>query len=210
MANSPIRVVVVDDHPAVREGLKELLGEAEDIRVIGEAVSGEEAIELANTLQPDVILLDVQLPDMRGDMAMRHIHEAQPGIRVLGVSSYGDPTYIQSMLDNGAAGYITKDEVPDMLLEAIRRICDEQSQTWMSPKARESVGLSNGEQTLTRKEADILEQLLADRSENEIAAALGMDAKQVGRHLKLLMQKFQTESLESLKQIARRLLPPRS
>jgi DNA-binding NarL/FixJ family response regulator len=204
MSNRHIRVLVVDDHPAVRAGIKEILSHEADITVIGEAEDGGRAIELAESLQPDVMLLDVEMPVLRGDMVMRHVGVHQPGIKVL--SSHNDPTYIQTMLEHGAAGYITKEEAPEMLVEAIRKICTEDV-TWISPKARQNYGvLSIEEQTLTRREVDILENLLKDRSENEIAESLSMDAKQVGKHLRLLMQKFEANSLEALKRIARRVL----
>jgi DNA-binding NarL/FixJ family response regulator len=206
MSSRPIRVLVVDDHPAVRAGIKDLLAPAEDITVIGEAEDGGQAIELAGSLQPDVMLLDVEMPVMRGDMVMRHIGASQPGLKVLAVSSHNDPTYIQTMLEYGAAGYITKEEAPEMLAQAIRKICEEDV-TWISPKARQTYGqLSIEEQTLTKREVDILENLLLDRDENEIAASLSMDAKQVGKHLRLLMQKFEAKSLEALKRVARRVL----
>jgi DNA-binding NarL/FixJ family response regulator len=206
MSKRHITVLVVDDHPAVRAGIKEILTQAEDITVVGEAEDGGKAIELAGLLEPDVILLDVEMPVLRGDMVMRHIGAKLPGIKVLAVSSHNDPTYIQTMLEYGAAGYITKEEAPEMLVDAIRKICA-QDITWISPKARQHSGvLSIEEQTLTRREVDILESLLMDRSESEIAESLSMDAKQVGKHLRLLMQKFEAKSLESLKRVARRVL----
>jgi DNA-binding NarL/FixJ family response regulator len=206
MSKRHIRVLVVDDHPAVRAGIKEILTHETDITVIGEAEDGGRAIELAESLQPDVMLLDVEMPVLRGDMVMRHVGVHQPGIKVLTVSSHNDPTYIQTMLEHGAAGYITKEEAPEMLVEAIRKICTG-NVTWISPNARQNYGvLSIEEQTLTKREVDILENLLMDRSENEIAESLSMDAKQVGKHLRLLMQKFEAKSLEALKRIARRVL----
>ncbi len=136
MPNEKIRVVIVDDHPGVRAGIKNLLRRAKDIMIVGEGGDGMKAIELASTKKPDILLLDVELPIVGGDIAMRRIHDAEPDVRVLVVSTYNDRTYVQSLLANGAAGYITKDEAPAMLLEAIHSVVANKER-WMSPRALE-------------------------------------------------------------------------
>ena len=122
MSQEPIRVLIVDDHSGVRRGIRNLLQAAKDMIIVGEGGNGAEAIELAATRNPDILLLDIELPDQRGDAVMRHIHKVQPNMKVLAVSSYSDRDYILGMLENGASGYITKDEAPMMLLDAIRSI----------------------------------------------------------------------------------------
>jgi two-component system NarL family response regulator len=140
---------------------------------------------------------------------MRHIHNTQPDMKVLAVSSYSDRDYILGMLENGAAGYITKDEAPMMLLDAIRSIINK-GKSWFSPRAIKNSGFpSIEEQTLTKREVEILEQLVLDRSPEDIAAFLNMDAGQVEKYLKLLMRKFESESLIALKHIAARILSRR-
>lgn len=129
-----IRVVIVDDHLKTREGIKRLLVAAKDITVVGEGGNGMEAVELAQSHNPDVMLLDVEMPVLRGYEAVRLIRDVQPGIKVLAVSSYHDRLYIQGMLDNGANGYITKDEAPELLLEAVRSV-SKGNEKWMSPRA---------------------------------------------------------------------------
>lgn len=208
-AEKQIRVLVVDDHSGVRTGIKNLLQSAKDMVIVGEGGNGAEAIELAATRKPDILLLDIELPDQRGDAVMRHIHNTQPDMKVLAVSSYSDRDYILGMLENGAAGYITKDEAPSMLVEAIRSIINK-GISWFSPRAIKNSGIpSVEEQTLTKREVQILEQLVLDRSPQEIASFLNMDVAQVDKYLKLLMQKFETESMNSLKQIAKRILSRR-
>jgi len=207
MVEKQIKVLIVDDHSGVRKGIKNLLQTAKDMVVVGEGVNGAEAIELVATKEPDILLLDIELPDQRGDMVMRHIHETQPNMKVLAVSSYSDRDYIFGMLENGAAGYITKDEAPMMLLDAIRNIIND-DKNWLSPRVLKNSGIpSIEEQTLTKREVEILEQLILDRSPEEIATFLNMDVEQVGKYLKLLMTKFEIESLAALKQIAKRILP---
>jgi DNA-binding NarL/FixJ family response regulator len=209
MVERQIRVLIVDDHSGVRAGIKNLLQTANDMVVVGEGVNGAEAIELVATRDPDILLLDIELPDQRGDMVMRQIHDSQPDMKVLAVSSYSDRDYILGMLENGAAGYITKDEAPTMLLEAIRSII-RNGQSWFSPRALRQSGMpSVEEQTLTKREVEILEHLILDRSPEDIAAHLNMDANQIGKYLKLLMSKFEAETTAALKHIAKRILSRR-
>jgi len=210
MLEKPIRVLIVDDHSGVRRGIRNLLQSANDMIVVGEGGNGAEAIELATTRNPDILLLDIELPDQRGDAVMRHIHNVQPDMKVLAVSSYSDRDYILGMLENGAAGYITKDEAPMMLLDAIRSIINK-GKSWFSPRAIKNSGLpSIEEQTLTKREVEILQQLILDRPTGDIAAFLNMSAEQVEKYLKLLMRKFETDSLISLKHIANRILSRRA
>ena len=204
-----IKVLIVDDHSGVRRGIKNLLQSAKDMIIVGEGGNGAEAIELAATKNPDILLLDIELPDQRGDAVMRRIHIAQPDMKVLAVSSYSDRDYILGMLENGASGYITKDEAPMMLLDAIRSIINK-GKSWFSPRAIKNSGLpSIEEQTLTKREVEILQQLILDRSAEQIAAFLNMNVEQVEKYLKLLMRKFETDSLIALKHIAGRILSRR-
>ena len=209
MIENQIKVVIVDDHAGVRTGIKNLLQTAKDMVVVGEGANGAEALELVDTRNPDILLLDIELPDQRGDRVMRRIHDKQPDMKVLAVSSYSDRDYILGMLENGASGYITKDEAPMMLLDAIRSII-QNGKSWFSPRALKQSGIpSVEEQTLTKREVEILQQLVLDRSTEEIAAFLNMNVEQVDKYLKLLMRKFETESLVALKHIARRILSRR-
>lgn len=206
MVEKQIRVLIVDDHAGVRTGIKNLLRTAKDMVVVGEGGNGAEAIELVASKDPDILLLDIELPDQRGDIVMRRIHDVQPDMKVLAVSSYSDRDYILGMLENGASGYITKDEAPMMLLDAIRSII-RNGKSWFSPRALRQSGIpSVEEQTLTKREIEILEQLIHDRPPKEIAGFINMNVEQVEKYLKLLMKKFETESLTALKHIAQRIL----
>jgi DNA-binding NarL/FixJ family response regulator len=207
MPNEKIRVVIVDDHPGVRAGIKKLLARAKDITIVGEGADGMKAIELASAKKPDILLLDVELPVVGGDIVMRRIHDTEPEIRVLIVSTYNDRTYVQSMLANGASGYITKDEAPAMLLNAIYSVL-EKKDLWLSPRALENSGATLEEQTLTEREVEILRQLVLNRTTAEIANSVHMEEHQVMSYLQLLMDKFEADSLDSLRAVARRILPP--
>ncbi|MEW6402703.1 MAG: response regulator [Chloroflexota bacterium] len=204
---TPIRVEIVDDYPGVRAGLRNLLRNAQDMIVIAEAANGTEAIELARTQQPDIILLDIELPDIRGEIVMLRIQKNYPAIKVLAVSSYTDREYIQIMVQNGAAGYITKDETPALLLEAIRSIVYD-GRNWLSPRAiKNSSAVPIEEQMLTKREKDILNELVKGIPEEDVAEFLGMEEAKLQRYINLMMMKFEAETVEALKLIARRILP---
>ena len=202
MINEHIDLVIVDDHPGVRKGIINLLKAAEDIVVVGEAANGTQAIKLAASKNPHIILLDVELPDMRGDVVLQHIHTEMPDIKVLAISAYSDRQYILGMMDSGASGYLTKEVIPAMLVKAIRSIVYD-GMVWIGPRVIKDNSVF--ETTLTQKEVEIMKQLLVDQSESNIAANLGKDEKQVGKYLALLMQKYQVQSLNSLRQIAQQL-----
>lgn len=205
-----IRVLIADDHPAVRTGLRALLMAERDMRVVGEASDGEEAVRLIQEHQPDIVLLDIEMPGLRGDHVLRWIRSSQPSVKVLTVSSHVDGEYIRSMLENGASGYITKDEAPAVLVDAIHSIIRE-GVSWFSPsvlKSREDRFIED--QTLTEREVRILQQLLLDRDPAAVAEATDMSEQRVKDYLDLLMRKFQVSDLEALKLIAARLLASRN
>ena len=120
---APIRVLVADDHAVVREGLRRLLGQDPAIRVAGEAIDGQEAVDLAAKLRPDVILMDLNMPKLDGVEATRAIHNSYPEIRIIGLSMYQEADWAQAMRAAGAADYLSKSDPPRNLLSAIHRAC---------------------------------------------------------------------------------------
>ena len=208
MPDNQIRVLIVDDHPGVRAGIKNLIESANDIVVMGEGANGADALHLINTQESDILLLDIELPDQRGDRVMHRIHDLQPEMKVLAVSSYSDREYILGMVENGASGYITKDEAPKMLLDAIRSIVKE-GKDWFSPRAIKNSNLTPlEEQILTEREVQILKKLVTGQPRIEIADSLHMNEKQLEKYLILLMKKFETDSMDVLKHTAERILAP--
>jgi DNA-binding NarL/FixJ family response regulator len=115
-AEEPIRIAIIDDHMGVRAGIKSLFNKEKDIVVVGEGATGIDALQLAIAKKPDILLLDVELPLLKGYEVVKRISEMELEIQVLAVSSHDDLYHIFGMLENGAAGYITKDEVPKLLL----------------------------------------------------------------------------------------------
>jgi len=204
MKRDQISVVVVDDHPKTRKNIKALLKTADDIVIVGEAENGAQAIDLALSHRPDVMLLDIELPDLGGTGVMRHLNKVIPDLKVLAVSSYNDSQFILGMMENGASGYLVKDEVPFMLLPAIRSIIYKGSK-WVGSRFPKKGSNPKLEQTLTKKEADILKRWSLGSSVNRIAMELSMKEEQVNQYLALMMKKYDVNSLSELKSIARQI-----
>jgi len=206
MTIQQIKVVIVDDHPGVRAGIRRLLFHAKDIIVVGEGGDGVEAIRLARSQNPDIMLLDVELPVMRGEEVARRLRDTQPDVKILAVSSHNDRLYIQAMLENGALGYITKDEAPDLLLEAVYSIAKGENK-WISPRAS-LIAYQDppDELSLTAREMDILDQLILKKTELEISQSLRIDERRLTRHLQLLKAKFGVDTITDLRRTARRLM----
>ena len=202
-----IRLLIVEDHPTVRAGIRALLQGADEIEIVGEAGDGGEALEMVNQVTPDFILLDMELPTLRGDAVLRRVLEKHPDMRVLVLSSHNDREYINSMLAGGAMGYVLKDEAPLYLLQAIRSVVSGSS--WISPRVAETIiPASPFEQALSWRELAILQRLLEGQSQAELVAEMDLTPQQVEDHLALLKLKFEAPSLEALMDIARKMLPP--
>lgn len=133
-----IRVLLVDDHPMLRQGMRTFLENAEDIEVVGEAGDGLEALDLVHKLPADVLLLDVEMPEMDGIQVVREISKNQMPIRILALSAYDNSHYILGMLESGASGYLTKDEAPGLVVRAVRRVADGEG-TWVSKRVYERI-----------------------------------------------------------------------
>ena len=131
-----IRVLVVDDHPVLRRGIKTILEKAGDIEVVGEVGDGRAALELVEALPVDVLLLDVEMPEMDGLEVAREINKNGMPVRILALSAYDDNEYILGMLKSGADGYLTKDEAPDLLVRAVRRVASGEA-SWLSKRVYE-------------------------------------------------------------------------
>lgn len=210
-APGKIRVLLVEDHAAVRAGIRGLLRKAADMELVGEAADGPQAVELVDQCSPDLMLLDMELPTLRGDEVMRQVLKKAPHVRVLVLSSYDDLVYIKTMLADGARGYLLKDEAPELLLTAIRSIHSQDGTKWLSPRVSQIASApSEFEQELSWRELTIVENLLAGWSAAEIAAQLDLTEQQLDKHLQMLMRKFDVSSVDALLEIARRMIPPGS
>lgn len=193
-----IQVLVADDHPIVRRGICDLLTMAADIKVVGEASSGQEVLALVPELQPDVLLLDMELPDITGVEVVERLVESGQAVKILGLSSYDDREYISQLLSLGAAGYLIKDEVPESILEAVRGVARGES-GWVSRQV--AVRLSEILQaddgppdSLSARELEVLAEVVAGKTNAGIGQALGISEKTVEKHLDSIYRKMEVSS----------------
>lgn len=192
-----IRLILVDDHHMVRMGLKAYLSTLPDIRVVGEAGTGEEAVRLAAELSPDVILMDLLMPGMDGVEATRQIKQISPGTQVIVLTSYHEDEHIFPAIRAGALSYVLKDIDPDDLASAIRRA--NAGEAVMNPRVATRVVKElhgqreeavNAFSELTNREMDVLRQIAAGKSNKEIASALVISEKTVKTHITNILSKL--------------------
>lgn len=184
-----IRLLLVDDHEVVRAGLRALLGAIEDMEIVGEAGSVTEAVHEATRLAPQVILMDLRLPDGTGLDACREILSAAPAIRVLFLTSYSDEQAIMSTVLAGAAGYVLKDIGAKALVEAIRDAAAGRS--FLDPRVSQPViERMERAEALSGQERRVIELVVQGRTNKEIAAALGLSDKTVKNYLSNAFQKL--------------------
>jgi DNA-binding NarL/FixJ family response regulator len=191
-----IRVLIADDQRAVREGLAMLVGLTDDIEVVGTAANGVEAVQLASELHPDVVLMDLRMPEMEGGEATRKIRAAEPDTHVLVLTTYADDDSLFPALQAGAHGYLTKDASAEEIERAIRAVAD--GHTHLDPAIQRrlvATVLSTKTQNpalpddLTTREIEVLKLIAAGLSNTEIAAALVVSAATVKTHINHIFQK---------------------
>jgi NarL family two-component system response regulator LiaR len=187
-----IRVMIVDDHQMVREGLKVLLSTCDDIAVVGEAANGAEAVDLCPAVRPDVVLMDIMMPVMDGAQATAVITAACPEVRVIALTSFVDHDYVQKTLDAGAIGYLLKDARPDALTQAIRDAMDGRGtidssamKALMAQRQDAAVG-----RDLTPREREVLALLAGGLSNKEIAERLTLSVGTVRLHVSNVLSKL--------------------
>jgi DNA-binding NarL/FixJ family response regulator len=193
--NTPdIRVLIADDHPIVCAGIRQLLEASPGIVVIGEAHTGQEALSMIESQSPDVVLLDMELPDMTGVDVLKKIIGAGSVSRVLGLSSYDDRQFISELISLGAAGYLLKDEVPEQIIEAVRGVAAGET-GWVSRKVAAKLAQMmqkdrDGGTVLSPREVDVLRLVVEAKTNGEIALKLGISEKTVEKHLETMFRKL--------------------
>ena len=194
MAAGTIKVLIVDDHPVVREGLAAMLARAPDIEVVGEARDGQEAIEQAGALQPDVVLMDLQMPRVDGVEAIKQIRARQPRVQTIVLTTYGDDESIFRGLEAGARGYLLKDAPREELFRAVRTVA--RGESLLQPAVatrlldRFSRRPAPAQETLTERELDVLRLLARGSANKEIGAALHISESTVKTHVDNIFQKL--------------------
>jgi DNA-binding NarL/FixJ family response regulator len=192
----PIRILLVDDHAVVRQGLKMFLGLDPDLEVVGEAENGEEAVRLTRDLHPDVILMDLLMPVMDGITAITAIRREVPESEIIALTSVLEDSSVMSAMRAGAMGYLLKDTQAEELRRAIKAAAAGQVQ--LSPQAaarlmREVQAPDNPEK-LTERETDVLRLLAMGRANKEIALELNIGEKTVKTHVSSILRKLNVPS----------------
>jgi len=194
----PIRVLIADDHPVFRDGLRALVAEADDLVLVGEATTGREAVEQAATGHPSVILMDLRMPDLSGIEATRRILEADPEVAILVVTMSEDDDSLFAAMRAGARGYIPKDAQRGEILQAIRAAAIGEAifgasiaRRLMAFFAGPRRGSTDPFPELTDREQEVLELIAGGRSNTEISRRLGITPKTVRNHAAIVFNKLQ-------------------
>ena len=205
-------VLLTDDHTVVRQGLRKLLDSEDDIEVVGEAGSGHDALKLATTLRPSVVVMDIAMPKFNGLEATRRIRKSDPGVKLLILSAHADDAYVEAVMALGAAGYLIKQTSARCLAEAIRQVWH--GNTYFSPaiarryrKRHETAPDRKGRPkrkaiSLTPREMQVLQQIAEGAANKQIAADLNISIKTVEKHRDHLMQKLDIHDTASLTRYA--------
>ncbi len=191
---SKIRVLVVEDFPIIRSGIRNLLSRDTEIEVIGETGSGSEALQLAKELQPDVIILDMELQELSGLEVAKSLKEQGSQSRILVFSAHNDREYVQELLKNNASGYLIKDEAPEFIIEAVHGVARGE-QGWVSrqitAKLQDMITAKSHPGTnLTNREEQVLKQVVEGKTNREIGGLLQISEKTVEKHLETIYQKL--------------------
>lgn len=197
MTTSPIRVLLVDDHAVVRSGYRLFLEHTNEIRVVAEAATADEAYRAFRVHEPDVVVMDIALPGTGGIEAMRRILAANPQARVLMFTMHANPTFASQSLGNGAIGFITKDSSPEFLVHAVLRAAV--GKRVLSPKIAEELAFSVVQPEHSRfaelspREFEICRLRVNGHSVSDIAAGLKLSPKTVANHLSLARAKLEVD-----------------
>ena len=208
-AGPPIRVMVVDDHAVVREGLSKLLGAVPDIDVVAAASGGEEVAALIQSAVPDVILMDLSMPDVDGVEATRRALAIRPEAKVVMLTSFSDPEHVNAALDAGAVGYVLKDAAPEEIVQAVKAAG--RGEAPFSPRAASALLQRRAQKRpaddLTPRERQVLELVGQGLPNKQISRKLGIKEKTVKAHLTNVFQRIGVSDRTSAALWASRNLP---
>ncbi len=206
-----IRIVLCDDHQIIREGLRSLLDKQDDMQVVGEGTNGNDAVALVEKHSPDVIVLDVAMPDLNGIAAARRLRESHANLRILALSMHSDRRFVTGMLEAGASGYLLKDCAFAELASAIRTVAT--GGLYISPRIAGNVLREFVQHTkpprknsrsisLTGREEEILQLIAEGKSTKDIATALSVSVKTIETHRTHIMQKVGAHNIAALTKYA--------
>jgi two-component system response regulator NreC len=207
-----IKVVLADDHQIVRHGLRSLLSAEPDIKVVGEADNGRAVIRLVQELSPQVVIMDISMPDLNGIEATRQILSDSSGVKVIALSMHSDSLFVLNMFKAGASGYLLKDCALEELVKAVRTVMNRK--VYLSPSISDIVvkdfvigwspedSSSSAYSILTAREREVLQLMAEGKTTNQIAESLCISVKTVEAHRKQLMTKLDIHSVAELTKYA--------
>jgi DNA-binding NarL/FixJ family response regulator len=188
MKSDPIRILTVDDHQVLRDGIAALISNEPDMEIVGEAENGLEAIETARNLRPDVILMDLRMPQMDGIDAIKEILAEVPGTRIIVLTTYAGDAQATRALKAGARAYLLKSSLRKELLDAIRLVCA--GKRYVPADIAQEIAIHSAEETLSTREVSILELVGAGKANKVIAWELSVSEDTVKAHLRSIFSKL--------------------
>src|SRR5579862_3817013 len=203
-----IRVLLADDHAMVRKGFRLILEAQTDMEIAGEAGNGREAVELAEKLHPDVVVMDVAMPELNGIEATRRITGSSPHARVLALSMHKDSVYVREILRAGARGYLLKESIDSDLVNAVRAVA--KGDGYLSPGVSDAVlsdyrrHVTNALDLLTSREREVLQMIAEGKTNKEIATLLNLSVYTVDAHRGKIMEKLNLHSAGEMVRFALR------
>ena len=205
-ANRRIRILLADDHAVVRQGFKMILAAQPDMEIVGEAGNGREAVELAEKLRPEVVVMDVSMPELNGIEATRRLAASIPHTRVVALSMHKDSVYVREILRAGARGYLLKESLATDLVTAVRAAAA--GEAYISPAVSNAVlddyrrHVTNPIDLLTSREREVLQMLAEGKTNKEIAVVLNLSVYTVDAHRGRIMEKLNLHSINELVRFA--------
>ncbi len=201
-----VRILLADDHALVRQGFRMILAAQPDLEIVGEAGNGREAVEMASTLKPDLVVMDVSMPELNGIEATRRILEESPRTRVLALSMHKDSVYVREILRAGARGYLLKDSIDSDLLAAVRAVA--RGEGYLSPTVSNAVlddyrkHVTNPVDLLSSREREVAQMIAEGKTNKEIAVVLNLSVYTVDAHRGHIMEKLNLHSINELVRFA--------